>query len=665
MSRRSSRQLGAASRATTLALAASAVFFTTAALAQQTAAPSVMQRIGVEAAVTRLSSADPRVRRGAAYDIGRYLPASPRLATELSTALGRESDVSVILAVIDALVTSRQASVLIPYAQIIRSEFPPEATAAAMRGLHWSRDPMLAAIFQRINVFAAPPMVRDAAARALSTMPDGTIGRLAIQSRSQLPLAILVLRALGLRGDPRWSAFVIDQMRATSRDAVLAAIDAAVTLRLPEAPAELLELARDANDRAIRRAALRAIGALGDAGDGVVLRASLGDPLTRDAALDACAQLGDARFVDAIVPLLSASWSADRRAAADVLGAIGGGAAASALDRALAGETESTVRTALWQARARASRDDAWIARAMRDPAGRWAVVARALRGSDVRAALGTALRVTPHDPASAWLSGAYGEHERERVTALESHDARERLDAALSFVATRTIEADEALVARLTREDDEAVRVALVLALGVSGSELADAAIVSLLDRQGESRLPAVLAAVQMAGARRLRAAVDSIAAVLRATDDDPRARTIAVHALGRIADPRGAAAVEEVARFDADEETRGAALVAYALMRGGAAHDVIRATQRIAWSERLIDRADRAERIASGESADLPFRGASVVVVTDAEPGSIWSAILADGSARIGVAASDGTLILGSMPSTPVALHRLGGSR
>jgi Ca2+-transporting ATPase len=68
---------------------------------------------------------------------------------------------------------------------------------------------------------------------------------------------------------------------------------------------------------------------------------------------------------------------------------------------------------------------------------------------------------------------------------------------------------------------------------------------------------------------------------------------------------------------------------------------------------------------KTARGVSADVPFRGTSVVQVTGAVPGSIWVAPMPDGSTRFAVASSDGQIVLSSMPSTPVSLHTLGGRR
>jgi HEAT repeat protein len=630
--------------------------------AQAQPVPTFVQRMGPEAWVARLSHPDPRVRRGAAYDIGHFVPPSPRIATDLATVLGRESDPSVLLAVVDALAVSRQHSMLLPFVTISRGETPPEVTAACIRALQTANDPVLGAALMRVNGYA-PPVIVDAAARALSGLSDAQLGRIAAQSRSRSMQALLVLRALAFRADPRWSGFVLDLLRATSASVVLAAIETAVALRLPEAPAELVELARDANDRSIRRGALRALGALGDLVDPNVIRGALEDPLTRDAALDACATAGDARFVEPIAQLLDAPWIGDRRAAAEALGAIGGRNAGLALDRALEREHDASMRTVLWSARARIG-DVTWVSRAMREPSGRWGVVARALRGSELRELVAGADANDARDTASWMLAGIYGEREAARIRALDARSVDERRDAAMSFVATRSLEADRALERRLTREDDEAVRVALVLALGVSGSSVADDAIVALLERESEAMLPAAIAAAQMAGSRRLRGAVPALRTML-ANADDPLVRTVAAHALARIADPIAAGVLEEAARYDSDADARGAALIGYAIVRGPAALGLVDEVDRIAWSERLIDRVERARRIARGESADVPFRGDTVVHVAQAPPGSIWAASLPDGSVRFAVASTDGTVLLSGMPSTPIAMRQLGARR
>ncbi len=620
----------------------------------------MVQRIGADAWVDRLSSLDPHVRRGAAYDLGHHVTPSLRLANELSLVLGRDADLSVLLATVEALGFARQTASLLPYAQVGRAEAPPELTAAALRAVQQANDPLLAAVLGRSNPFG-PPLVSDAVARALAAQPDSVFARL-ITRRSTSGGTILLLRAIGLRGDPRWSAYVLDQLRAGSRDVVLAAIDAAVALRLSEAPVEIVELARDAADRSVRRAALRALGALGDPVDPAALRTALGDPLLRDAALDACAQLGDGRFVPAIEPLLDAPWSADRRAAAESLAFIGGSASAAALDRALLRERDDAVRAALWSARARLG-DGAWIGSALRERSGRWALFAWLLRGHDATPWLARLPASDANDAASTLVAGAYGSRERARVARLDANEASARLDAALSFVSTRSRDADAALARRLVREDDESVRVALVLALGVSGSEIADEAVLATLAREGTETTPAVLAAAEMAGVRRLRGAVGVLRTLL-ATSTDGTVRAIAAHSLGRIADPTAAVVLEEAARFDPDAEARGAALVAYAIVRGTRSLDTIAMVNRIAWTERLIERVARAGRIARGESADLPFVGTSVVQVTGAVPGSIWTASMPDGSTRFAVASSDGEVVLAAMPSTPVSLHRIGGA-
>lgn len=622
---------------------------------------SVVRRLGASAWVARLSSPDPRVRRGAAYDLGHHATLSTRMANELAQVLGRDRDLSVLLATVEALGSARQTTSLLPYVQLGRTEFPPEVIAAAIRTVQRANDSLLPALLGRLHTFG-PAIVTEAAARALASQPDALFVRLASQARATSGRTILLLRTVALRGDPRWSPFVLDQLRAGSRDVVLAAIDASVALRLSEAPTELVELARDAADRSVRRAALRALGALGDPADPAVLRAALGDPLVRDAALEACGQLGDARFVDAIEPLLGAPWSADRRAAAEALAFIAGPATIAALDRALTHERDSAVRAALWSARARVG-DGAWIRPAVRERSGRWALFSWALRGHDAGPWLASLPSADANDAASTMLSGAYGARESARVARIDSRGRMSRLDAALSFVSTRSQTADVVLARRLTREDDESVRVALVLALGVSGSEIADEALVALLDRESAEATPAVLAAAELVGARRLRGAVAALGAML-ARNDDAAVRAIAAHSLGRIADPAAAGVLTESARFEPDAEARGASLVALAIVRGTSALDTIERVDRIAWNARLIDRVAQAGRIARGESADEPFAGSSVVQVSGAEPGSIWVATMPDSSTRFAVASSDGELVLAAMPSSNVSLRRIGGS-
>jgi HEAT repeat protein len=158
----------------------------------------------------------------------------------------------------------------------------------------------------------------------------------------------------------------------------------------------------------------------------------------------------------------------------------------------------------------------------------------------------------------------------------------------------------------------------------------------------------------------RRIRQAVPALISLLNQPTSAEQ-RSVLVWSLGQIGDPASANALIEVARFDADADVRGVALIALASIRGAAALDTISSTDRIAWTDRLIDRAAEARRVALGQSVPARFRGASVLQVAGASAGSIWLSTLPDGSPRFAVATSDGEIVLNAMPSDATNLHRI----
>lgn len=79
---------------------------------------------------------------------------------------------------------------------------------------------------------------------------------------------------------------VYEQLTGPGRTGTLAAIDATVRMNLVEHAPALVELARNARERNVRRAAVRALGVLGGGFDPGVLVGWMADPVTRDVAIE-------------------------------------------------------------------------------------------------------------------------------------------------------------------------------------------------------------------------------------------------------------------------------------------------------------------------------------------------------------------------------------------
>jgi HEAT repeat protein len=633
-------------------------------------AQSLVARLGPSAWIARLSDPDPVIRRGAAYALGRFAPPDPSVHVALFELLARETDPSVALATISALARGRHPpprgasgswANFLPTGTRTSSRMPLEARAAALIAAANTDDARVPAELMRTSLADTAEVV-DATVRALALLPDAAFAPLIAPARRQGSRIALVLRAIGERGDPRWSVLVLEQLRATMPVVIESAIGAAVRMRLTEAAPDLVELARDASDRSVRRAALRALGALGTPVDPAVLRGALEDPATRQAALEACGQLGDPVCIELVSPLLEAEWSADRRAAAATLGAIGGSRAARALATRLGAERDAEVRVALLHALAITGAPEALPAVAHAagvDASGRQALAVMALKGARIEAPAGLSAAVGAHEPAALRLAGLLGTLEAERLAALAAPDANVRVAAALSFARGGSGRAVEALQSRLLHEDDEGVRVALVSSLAVQGGPVARGALIGLLSRETDGPTLAAVAAAEAAGRLGLRVAVPAIASLME--DPRPLVRTVAARALGRLQDAPARGLLERAGQFDPDPEARGVALLALAQVAGPASYDTIQATRRIAWTGRLADLAARADAVAQDELNPGVFEGASVVRIAGADPRSVWALSLPDGDVLFAVASGDGEVLMPGAPSLQAPLQRV----
>ncbi|MEZ4392061.1 MAG: HEAT repeat domain-containing protein [Polyangiales bacterium] len=308
-----------------------------ASLASPAAATPWSASVGVAPRVAALRAPEAAARADAAWWIYEHAPDS-RVAGEnptdaLRLALAHERDPAAALAEVSALarLTRGTHEGALRLTEALGNGLIPDlARRAALRALTLQLDAdQLGEILAR----AAPARAVDTsltrlAARGLAAQPTALLSAALQQTAANPQRRAVVIRALGEHGDPRWSGAVFEALDAP-RSAVFepltaAAIDAVASLRLVEAAPRLCALAADERLHGLRARAVRALGSLGGAFDPAVLARAMAAPLTRVAALEAAAALGDRALAPACAAYLDAPVSHDRAAAARCLRALGG-----------------------------------------------------------------------------------------------------------------------------------------------------------------------------------------------------------------------------------------------------------------------------------------------------------------------------------------------------
>jgi HEAT repeat protein len=641
------------------------------ALATEAHATPTAAEGGPDAWIERLRHPDPSVRRGAAWLLGRYTLFTPvdretpnqdqrnGVARQLGNLLDRETDRGVVLAAVATLARWRTPASLRILETLARSATAaPETRASALRALGTCcdsnvRHAVLVELARRGNGVLPSGEVAEVAARTLAEASQEAFTT-AMQPPVPSPNSRAGLYdAIGYRGDARWGATLIEALRSTGRPsnltAQLAAIEAVARLRLVEAAPALLQIAQSESDRAVRRAALRALGALGGGFDVESLRPFLEDPATRGPALEALGDLGAAS-----------------------LARIGDARAVQALSTRARREVDDGVRAALWHAVARIGGRESLdaLARSGDDASARWGIVEALLRDPSSRGVTEVDRAFDEDDAPARWARALSGREPDLRALASASPDARIASALALGHVTRRVAETEAALVAALDREDDPGVAVALVEALGSLGARedvpmrVRAAACGALLERASREREDpslTTLAAVEALGRARVASAESVIADVARSTD--PRVRAAAFHALGLLGASRSRAVIERAVDFDDDAHARGAAAVALARIEGAGALARIRDARMTAWTGDLIERITLAQSIARGERVG-DGTGTGVLRAGGAPSRSVWARVGADGGIRLAIAAPDGEMLMLGAPSADEGdLWRLDG--
>lgn len=477
-----------------------------ASLASPAAATPWSASLGVAPRVAALRAPEASARAEAAWWIYEHAPDS-RTAGDTPTdalrlALAHERDPAAALAEVSALATltrgTHEGALRLTEA-LGNGLIPDLARRAALRALTLEVEAdQLGELLAR----AAPARSVDTsfsrlAARGLAAQPTALLSAALQQSAANPLRRAVVIRALGEHGDPRWSEVVFEALDAPrSADfepLTAAAVDAVSSLRLVEATPRLCAMAADERLHGLRVLAVRALGSLGGAFDPAVLARAMAVPLTRVAALEAAAALGDRALAPACATYLDAPVSHDRAAAVRCLRALGGpdhrgllrarraresaDAVLDALDEAL-GEPAASGSTAGTPALVRALADASAEGSRVRavHALGERAVSGDVLAG-EALAALVRRERDLPSPAALAALraaarAGAPVDDETLRAW-LSSGDAFARQSAAHATGALGGRGCRAALRAMALREvDDDARRAATVALARLEGAE-------------------------------------------------------------------------------------------------------------------------------------------------------------------------------------------------
>lgn len=427
--------------------------------------------IGVPHRVGALRDPSPATRARAAWWLHANAPAAARRGAPqdprvtLPIVLAHERDPAAALAEVAALSRWTRGSLEHGHRMLEvlgNGQVPEIARLAALRAFSLeSPEERLTELIARATPLAVPgDPFADLAALGLAALPDALLSAALQQTEGQPLRRAGVLRAIGMRGDPRWSAPVLDALRPPrdlAQEGPLShAIEAAESLRLAEAAPRLVALAEDDCQRSFRARATRALGALGGSFDPAVLIRLMEVPITRVAALEAAAAIGDPALARACARHLRDALAVEREAAArcvrahEPIAAQGDPRDVPALVRALATADDEGERVRA----ANALGDRAG------DPLARDALRALVTRERDLpspaaMAALHALVRAgAPVDDATliAWL---------------DAQDPRARQSAAhaIGVLGGRTSAA--ALAQRAPAEHDDDARGAMAVALG------------------------------------------------------------------------------------------------------------------------------------------------------------------------------------------------------
>lgn len=584
---------------------------------------------------------EPAARLGAVRSLVRYTgtdrAAVDEVIERIADRLRTESDPDVQAAIVDALGTlarERAAPVLLSTVAS-RGVLSPTATrrVLAFCGPLLDRDG-IDVLVRAIDagVFSGPEDLRSAALDAIAAAPDEPFSDRVAAARNNAATLAILLEAIGRRGDGRWGSAVLEQLGvATAQGPVLlGAIRAASELRLLEAGSHLARLLRATTTPSdIQLAAIRGLAVVG-AGDPEAtkeaLRAALDRPPIAAAARSAIASLGIRSLTDVVARGLEATWLVDRRDTAEALGDLGGPDAAQRLRAALTNETDANSRRIFWRAALRADERSTLTAlsgAAANDSAARWAALEfGAARGAYPRVASAPS-EAARGDVSAMALQCALGDCAA-ALGRVRAQPVSQRIDAfwALSYAPSVDV---ARVVAAFEQETDRDARLVAMFALARSADRRATASLERAFPWSVDAPIDVdtivladLLAARGSALPRRaLRAMIDDVR---------PFARAVALSIATRTADGPALSAAQRMATTDPSPDVRAAA----------------RAAVRSAVDPRA-------------------FGARQTLHATGLAPNALWIVWLPDGRYVLTVGASDGTVLVPSVPSTSFEVERL----
>gem|GEM_PF-1989678 len=306
--------------------------------------------------LSRLRSVELSRRRGGLWAIVRARLEGDRGLSEvdrsaedeaLLSLLAQEPDLSARLTALTALALplGRDTRSLAARVEALRlPELAPPALALAA-----------------LHAVGSTESLLDAARARGSVVPDDELAAVALDALATRQYAELegrtveeplLWRIQARRRDPGAAAAIVAELVRASVEIRggrgMSAIRAARELRLTEASAALLEIARSGPERELRRQAVEALGDLGGVAD-EALAALLDDPVTRGPALGAVARLRALGAVAAVRRCLQLDDPGDRRSAEEALASLRGEAAPAPAEEVTTteGRSPAALRRAL------------------------------------------------------------------------------------------------------------------------------------------------------------------------------------------------------------------------------------------------------------------------------------------------------------------------------
>ncbi len=476
-----------------------------------------------------------------------------------------------------------------------------------------------------------------AAMDALSHAPDEVFADRVNAHRANSAHLAVILSAIAKRGDPRWGSVVIEQL---SGDIAVrtAAANAAASLRLLEAATPLARIAMSPTDTSATRAtALRALAVVGAGNPEQTQRAimqGLREPETREAAQYAAARLGMQSVTAEIAGLLRARWSVDRRNTAQILGELGGPAAARALIVALDSERDQGVRQVLWRSALRAdppTMESALRAERAPDEASRWGAIELGLRSGrwiSHASAQGSSV-------AAMVIECALGQTAA-TIVRLREPNLQQRTNAAWALTfAPANAAVERAVLLQLNEERVPLVKALLWIVAGHNDSLAVRQRLVENFVGTPGVLSTDVLVALDVAS--RLGVHFSTAWAVELLSDHRASVRALGAWVVRRLTMRLAMPLLRRVAAGESHAEARLAEFSALGLSE--------------------VDSRE-AGRWSAEESE---FSGDSTLRVDGTIPNSLWSLWLPGGSMALAIANSDGVVVVPNVSAGPMAMDSI----